>query len=293
MKFGKVEPNSSFLTPTRGDHPILDELPPSDEPLMLYAGGTQWGVKSYVGAWYPKGTPANQFLNAYARQFSTVELNATHYRIFPPETFQSWADAVPESFRFLPKIPQSISHYSQLSGADGKLDQFIEGVRALGSSLGSCFIQMPDRFGPSKKDTLFEWIMDWPSDIPLQVELRHPDWFSSDELIDELASMFHANRIGWVITDAPGRRDVLHMAVTHPTVMVRYAGWDGHPLESERLSFWTDTIQRWSEKGVREVYFCVHQPDAILTPETLLEWLPTNRANRVQIPSIPSRMSLF
>jgi uncharacterized protein YecE (DUF72 family) len=41
----------------------------------------------------------------YATIFDTVELNASFYRLPPPEQFARWAAQVPEGFLFRPEWP--------------------------------------------------------------------------------------------------------------------------------------------------------------------------------------------
>jgi len=112
MKFGKLpnidQVDFSLPPDAEGTASILAKLPQSKS--QLYVGCTGWGMKEWIGTVYPAKTKAKDFLHHYARQFSTIELNTTHYRIPTPETVIKWRDTTPADFRFCPKIPQSISH---------------------------------------------------------------------------------------------------------------------------------------------------------------------------------------
>ena len=50
-------------------------------------------------------------LTYYAQHFSTVELNNTFYRMPTVDSVESWgSQQVPESFRFVIKATQTITH---------------------------------------------------------------------------------------------------------------------------------------------------------------------------------------
>ncbi len=294
MKFGKVDPSKQWFSPLPADQPIIHELQ-SNSGLRVHLGGTQWGVKEWVGQWYPAGTPQRGFLSAYAQQFGCVELNATHYRMFPPSKFEEWAATVPDGFVFLPKIPQSISHYRRLNHTEELVRDFTEGVAQLGSKAGPSFLQMPDNFKAEKFNDLISWIENWPACTQLAVELRHPSWFSNPQLFSDLAAFLRRQRIGMVLTDAPGRPDVLHMAVTSPDVFIRYAGWNLHALDYERINQWSTRYAQWEELGVQNVYLGIHQSDSILTPETAIAFQTAIKkaSESIIVHGVPSPLSLL
>ena len=47
---------------------------------MAHIGTSGWSYPHWDGVLYEPGTPASARLGLYARQFSTVELNASFYR---------------------------------------------------------------------------------------------------------------------------------------------------------------------------------------------------------------------
>ncbi|NJN77285.1 MAG: DUF72 domain-containing protein [Saprospiraceae bacterium] len=53
---------------------------------------------------YPTGTKSNKFLFHYGKQFNTIELNTTHYRIPTLSTIENWRQAVPKDFKFVQKF---------------------------------------------------------------------------------------------------------------------------------------------------------------------------------------------
>ena len=58
------------------------------------------------------------------QHFSTVELNSTFRQMPRVNVVESWAGQVPESFRFVLKAPQIITHYKRLVGVEKKRKSF-------------------------------------------------------------------------------------------------------------------------------------------------------------------------
>ena len=70
-----------------------------------------------------------------------------------------------------------------------------------------------------------------------------------------------------VITDTSGRRDCVHMKLTAPVAFVRFVGNNLHPTDFTRIDNWVDHIKTWIDKGLREIYFYIHNHDEINSPE--------------------------
>ncbi|WP_298712554.1 DUF72 domain-containing protein, partial [Chitinophaga sp.] len=147
MKFGQTDAallaETDFKLPAE---PAFNQgaLPgkPFSKPVIRL-GCTTWNRKDWVGDIFPNGTREKDFLTEYARSFASVELNATHYKIYGPDTITGWAEKVKNpDFRFCPKVPQSISHYSNLVNARESTTAFLEGVLAFGEMLGPIFLQV-------------------------------------------------------------------------------------------------------------------------------------------------------
>jgi hypothetical protein len=64
---------------------------------------------------------------------------------------------------------------------------------------------------------------------------------------------------GLVITDVAGRRDVAHMWITGPHLIIRFGGNGGHSSDQERLFTWKNIILQLAEKKMEEIYFFSHQ----------------------------------
>ncbi|HEY6899577.1 MAG TPA: DUF72 domain-containing protein, partial [Puia sp.] len=110
----------------------------------------------------------------------------------------------------------------------------------------------------------------------LCLELRHRDWFGQD--FRNTYALLGEKDIGTVITDTAGRRDVLHMRLTAPFVFIRWVGNGGHPKDFARLEDWGHRLKTWMDKGMREIYFIIHNPDEGYAPDLVLRAVETFNA---------------
>ena len=114
MKFGQVPDPSiiDFTIPTTAAETLdLLKKNKSDKPMEVYVGCAKWN-KTDLKGFYPRGTKDE--LAYYSKQFNSIELNATFYNSPSKQQVETWREKTPENFKFFPKIPQSISHFSRL-----------------------------------------------------------------------------------------------------------------------------------------------------------------------------------
>lgn len=271
MKFGKLDniSNVNFTLPTepaRNDL-FLENLPKQEEKTKVYLGCTGWSMKEWIGTVYPKGTKPANYLHHYSRQFNTIEFNTTHYRMPTDVTIQKWYAESAADFRFCPKVLQQISHSRDLGYGSGKIQEFCRVVAGLKEKLGCCFMQLPPYFGVDRLPVLELFFEKWSKEIPLAIEVRHESWFSHPDNFAKLVQLAEIQNVALIITDVAGRRDVLHLAITAPIVMVRFVGNGLHETDYTRLDEWVLQLKKWWINGVSEIYFFPHEPDNILAPE--------------------------
>ena len=293
MKFGKLPniENVDFkLPPEDGrNEALLKKYPPNASPT-LYVGCTGWGMKEWVGTVYPKGTKAKDFLRHYTKQFNTIELNTTHYRIPTLETIHKWKAAATEDFHFCPKIPQPISHSRDLGLSKDQILVFCESIQGLEAQLGYSFMQLPPYFGYDRLGILEKFLHFFPKRIPLAIEVRHESWFSNPAHLADLTDLLQEQNTTFVITDVAGRRDVLHQKLTQPVTMVRFVGNNLHPTDYQRIDEWIVQLNTWFENGLQSAYLFTHEPDNLKAPE-LAEYV-VQQAQQL-IPNIKTRGPKF
>jgi len=115
---------------------------------------------------------------------------------------------------------------------------------------------------------IFLWNLDVsPKTNQLFIELRHLDWFSDSKILQELINELVLQKVGLIITDTAGRRDVAHMNLTIPKAFIRFVGNSLHPTDYKRCDEWVERIKFWLSKGLEELYFFMHMHDEAKSPE--------------------------
>jgi uncharacterized protein YecE (DUF72 family) len=236
----------------------------------VYMGCAKWGRKEWIGKIYPKGTKDANFLEEYVKHYNSIELNATHYKLFKEAEIQKWTAKVKgRDFKFCPKVYQGISHFGNLNGKQILTDAFLQSILGFEKHLGPVFFQVSDKFSPKRKDELFTYLQSLPKDLQFFVEVRHAGWFEPRQM-EELFRELRKLKMGAVITDTAGRRDCCHMHLTIPKAFIRYVGNSLHPTDYTRIDEWVGRISSWLDSGLKEVYFFMHMHDEAYSPELSL-----------------------
>lgn len=304
MEFGKVAPallaNIDFTLPPDPELTTASlRLSNPVQPLQVYVGCSSWGRKEWKGNLFPSKTKDADFLQEYVKHFNCVELNATFYRIFEPDTIAKWREkaAINKNFRFCPKFNQIISHVKRLKGVDELTTAFYKSMLAFEDKLGPMFLQLNDNFSPDSYGELKSYLQRLPHDLPVFTELRHCNWFAQPIMHHAVFEMMHNLNIGAVITDTAGRRDAVHMTLTTPNAFIRFVGNGLHPTDYLRIDAWVERLKQWSNQGLQSVYFIMHQPEEVNVPvlcDYLIQQLNRKLGLHVQRPGLlPVNGTLF
>jgi len=234
----------------------------------VYIGCAKWGREEWIGKIYPDGTKEKNFLDHYVQHYNSIELNATHYKIYGAAGISKWAaKANGKDFLFCPKMYQGVTHRGSLKGKDFITTEFFRGIVAFEKHLGPTFIQVSDVFSPKRKEELFDFLRTLPTDLQFFLEVRHPDWFSKEAIRNELLNTLSSLNIGFVITDTSGRRDCAHMYLTVPKTFIRFVGNSLHETDYARIDEWINRMKHWLDVGLEELYFFMHMHDEAYSPE--------------------------
>ena len=147
--------------------------------MRFLVGTSGYSFKEWKGNFYPEKLPQKEMLRYYAERFSTVEINNTFHK-FPSEAVvQSWAEQVPDSFRFVLKARQIITHFRRLQNAEAYTDDFIRIASVLKERQGPILFQLPPNF---KKDVprLDAFLAYIGGRSKAAFEFRHESWFDDD-----------------------------------------------------------------------------------------------------------------
>jgi uncharacterized protein YecE (DUF72 family) len=154
--------------------------------MGLYVGTSGYSYKEWKGNFYPEKIPAKEMLHFYSERLSTVEINATFYRMPQPSMLENWKEQVPGNFRFALKAPQRITHIKRLKETDEETKYFFETAAVLADQLGVVLFQLPPNM---KKDLprLETFLAQLPQATRAAFEFRHATWFD-DDVLDLLRS---------------------------------------------------------------------------------------------------------
>jgi uncharacterized protein YecE (DUF72 family) len=265
MKFGKTDlkPEEIDFTLPEFDLKRISSTSGKSEP-RVYTGQPVWSSKGNIGKIYPPRTPPSKFLYHYSRQFNSIELNATYYKIPSQEQVLKWKGQCPADFKFCPKFPQFLSHRKNLSDKSEAIDEFLRHIYLFEENLGISFIQLPPHFSPEGISELKKFIELLPEDMKFAVELRHPDWFIDKKSSSTILDFMSKRNISLIITDTPGRRDVLHSDIISDNLIIRFKGNNLHQSDFDRINAWSKNCIKFLKNGVSNLYFFVHQEDESL-----------------------------
>ncbi len=224
---------------------------------MIAVGTCGYSYKDWIGPVYRPGTPPGGMLAAYARRFTTVEIDSTYYRVPAAATFESMARRTPGDFRFTVKLPGTGTHVPDLSAriVHDDVRLFRRNLQPLiaAGKLVCVLAQFPNSFRPSAETHEYiEALREELCDLPLVAEFRHREWQTNDTL--ELLRGLH---VGLVNVDQPHFRSLLRPSddVTSPIAYVRFHGrnaknwWNGtnetryeYLYTAEELGPWADRL---------------------------------------------------
>ncbi|HET9589411.1 MAG TPA: DUF72 domain-containing protein [Anaerolineales bacterium] len=277
--------------------------------MNLYIGCPIWSFKGWVGNFYPEGTKPADFLYEYAKRLTTVEGNTTFYAVPAAKTIDGWAESLPETFRFCPKVPKAISHEGKLMENVERAREFIDVMRRLGTRLGPMFLQLPPRYSPKLFGDLKAFLTVWPRDVRLAVEVRHLDWFESPdrEALNQLLSEHNMARVvidtrpirsldGDKILEGSVYQTLLAARERKPNVPILpertadfiFLRYIGHPQMEQNealLMEWAGYVASELSAGADAYVFC-HSPENLAAPYLCREF-HHRVSEKVDIPSLP------
>lgn len=220
--------------------------------MRLHVGTSGYNFPEWKGSFYPPKLPSAKWLEYYAQQLGTVEINYTFYRTPNAKTVAGWDASTPESFVFVLKAPQKITHIARLRNIDESLRVFLDTVRNLHAKLGAVLFQLPPNF---KKDIarLGDLLTQFPSDVRAACEFRHASWWS-----DDVYELLRSTNTALCIADTEEGTTPEIATANFGYVRLRDEGYGAEELKGWRQriqalgSAWTDAYVffKHEEKGV-------------------------------------------
>lgn len=176
---------------------------------------------------YEPGTRPDGYLTAYAREFSTVEIDSTFYGIPQPERVRRWAAQVPDGFTFALKLPREITHNRRLFACEKLVAEFVASAAELGPKLEAVLIQLGPDYDPSEIVALEAFVAALPEGLRWALEVRDAAWFKGDAH-RRLRDALGRRGIALVVSDGTFvSLDVMLAELQKPTAPHAYIRWLG------------------------------------------------------------------
>jgi uncharacterized protein YecE (DUF72 family) len=225
------------------------KLPDAAEPSrnQAFIGTSGWAYPSWKPGFYPQSLPQKKFLEYYATQLNSVEVNYT-FRQLPTESMLAgWIAASGAGFRFSFKAPQQLTHIRRLkdcSDAVAALSRALAPVVAA-ERMGVVLFQLPPNF---KADVLRLNSFLAEADVygpRMAFEFRHSTWFC-----DEVYAVLRHHCVALCVAESEDLEtpDV----ATAPFTCYRFRKSE---YSQARLDVIENTLRRRSAEGEVFAYF--------------------------------------
>ena len=191
----------------------------------LFSGTSGWAYPTWKPGFYPDGTSAKKFLNVYASQLNSVEVNYTFTKLPTATQLEGWLAQVPDDFRFSFKAPQRITHFSRLIDCETHVTEFLTSLAPAiqARKTGLILFQLPPNFKADLQR--LGAFLELPAlrkktSPPLAFEFRNLTWFTPETmaLLTEFnAALCIADTEDFVTPE-------FHTATTHTAFRLRHSG---------------------------------------------------------------------
>ena len=169
----------------------------------------------------------------------------------------------PTRFRFLFKLPRTITHERRLRSADDEVREFFDLIAPLGHRAEQISVQLPASFGPQDLGALATFVRRLPSlgaaEHRIAVEVRHPAFFDGSVARSTLARILADAGAEWIVLDSTT------LFAAPPTSEAERETWARKP----RLP-----VHRKAVSG-RPVVRFIGRDDPAATVEGWQAWIPT------------------
>jgi uncharacterized protein YecE (DUF72 family) len=218
----------------------------------VHVGCSGWNYRAWRGELYPPGLPARRWLERYSECFTTVEVNATFYRLIERSAVEHWIEQTPQGFIFAVKGSRYLTHVKRLSDIGSGVVKFYERIEPLiaADRLGPVLWQLPETF-KRDDDRLAAALQRLPRGRHA-FEFRHASWF-----VSEVYTLLRAHGAALVIGDHPERRfQTYERTAGWRYVRFHYGarGRGGNYSERE-LETWARRLHGWRADGGLYIYF--------------------------------------
>jgi len=216
----------------------------------LFVGTSGYSYKQWKGSFYPEKLPDREMLPFYAKQFSTVEINHSFYRMPTETALLNWGQCCPRGISFRLESQSENHAYSRLRDCESTLKRFLEVASVLndGNHLGPILVQLPPNF-KFDRPLLEEFLALRPPAFLFAFEVRHPSWYT-DETYAVLRRFNTALCLSETEKQTPP--EVLTAGFTY--VRLRLENYT-----AKQLAAWKKRLDTWLADGIDAYVYCKHE----------------------------------
>jgi uncharacterized protein YecE (DUF72 family) len=223
-----------------------------DVPKPIRIGCSGWNYRDWRGVLYPRGCPQRRWLERYAEDFDTVEINTTFYRLPTLDAVRGWVEQTPAGFSFAVKSSRYLTHIKRLTDMERGVARLLERLEPLRASpkMGPMLWQLPGNF--RRDDERLAYALDHLPPGRHAFEFRHESWFADDVL-----AALRAHGVALVIGDHPERPwQTYDLSADFTFVRLHYGnrGRRGNYSATE-LDEWAGELTRLAGRAEVFVYF--------------------------------------
>ncbi|HEX6963121.1 MAG TPA: DUF72 domain-containing protein [Lacipirellula sp.] len=216
----------------------------------VWIGTSGWTYDAWRGPFFPEDVPKRRWLEWYAAQFHTTEVNGSFYRTPSLEAVKKWRDETPDDFKFAWKASKFITHWKRLTEKCANSIGLMETrLKVLGPKLGPVLFQLPPQF-KADAPRLANFLKMLPKRRRRYAfEFRDQSWYD-----DAILDILRKRNVALCLSDhhdAPSP-----WIVTADFVYIRGHGPTGeyHSHYSPRtLNKWAADVKKWKREGL-DVY---------------------------------------
>jgi uncharacterized protein YecE (DUF72 family) len=218
----------------------------------VHVGCSGWNYRDWRERFYPKGLPARRWLEHYAQQFDTVEVNNTFYRLPNRSAVEGWAEQTPKRFVFAVKASRYLTHIKRLTAMGDGVQRYYDRIEPLidAKKLGPVLWQLPGNF--QRDDERLRQALEAMPKGRHCIEFRHPSWFQGD-----VYRLLRKHRVALVIGDHPERPfQTYELTASWTFVRFHYGkrGRNGN-YSAREIEQWAERLRGWRERVEVYAYF--------------------------------------
>lgn len=212
-----------------------------------FVGTSGWAYTSWKPAFYPPGLAQKKFLEYYAAQLNSVEVNYTFRQLPTEPILSSWLAATGTNFRFSFKAPQRITHNLRLKGCSAgmaALSRALAPVAAAGR-MGVVLFQLPPKFraDPARLGIFLEESETYG--FRMAFEFRDDTWFC-----DEVYSLLRRHRAAICVAESDDLETPDIVTAPFTCYRLRKSGYSAEQMEKI-----VGLLRRRSAEGEVFAYF--------------------------------------